>query len=334
MTEPQNSETPPTWLSAAELGMWQAFRNGSTYDLRTADPLQNDPHGPRPGARSAACGPGSWPCCCWTARRRCPAGSPPSSCAGVQITGTLDLAGGTIEPYVELKDCRFEEEVLLPEARFTTLRLVDCAVPRLEAARLHTEGDLHLPRCRVEQRHPAHRRAHRHGPAAQPGDRAPGPARPLDRGGRHDRRAGPPGRDDGVVRRAEPARREDRRVAEPARQQAAATRTGPPRAERTAADRRAHALPDGAWIGERHGRGRGHTPVRRRAGGDAGPRHPDAALRVPGRDAARRRPVRRRGRPRAGPLPAGARAGAVAAPDRQTPELRFLGERPERGGSC
>ncbi|MEU2437338.1 Yip1 family protein, partial [Streptomyces rubradiris] len=34
--------------------------------------------------------------------------------------------------------------------RFTTVRLVDCAVPRLEAARVHTEGDLHLPRCRFQ----------------------------------------------------------------------------------------------------------------------------------------------------------------------------------------
>lgn len=28
------------------------------------------------------------------------------------------------------------------------MRLVNCSVPRLEAARVHTEGDLHLPRCR------------------------------------------------------------------------------------------------------------------------------------------------------------------------------------------
>ncbi|MCZ9343629.1 oxidoreductase, partial [Streptomyces sp. TRM76130] len=67
---------------------------------------------------------------------------------GVRISGPMDLAGGTVAPYVELRRCRFEREVLLPEARFTTLRLVDCVVPRLEAARLHTEGDLHLPRCR------------------------------------------------------------------------------------------------------------------------------------------------------------------------------------------
>ncbi len=67
---------------------------------------------------------------------------------GVRVTGALDLAGGQVTPYVELTGCRFDEEVRLPEARFTTVRMVDCAVPRLEAARVHTEGDLHLPRCR------------------------------------------------------------------------------------------------------------------------------------------------------------------------------------------
>lgn len=66
----------------------------------------------------------------------------------MQISGTLDLAGGTVVPYMEMKGCRFEREILLPEARFTTARFVNCSVPRLEAARVHTEGDLHLPRCR------------------------------------------------------------------------------------------------------------------------------------------------------------------------------------------
>ncbi|CAM5706227.1 oxidoreductase [Streptomyces californicus] len=41
---------------------------------------------------------------------------------------------------------------MLPECHFTTLRLVGCALPRLEAARLpQTEGDLHLPRCRIDR---------------------------------------------------------------------------------------------------------------------------------------------------------------------------------------
>ncbi|MFE9247526.1 oxidoreductase [Streptomyces sp. NPDC007088] len=130
--------------------MWQAFRNGSVYDLRTGDPAEDDPHGAHP----------------WGPQRQVRArvvcvlllSCPPAlhgrvsslKLAGVQIMDPLDLAGGAVVPYVELVGCRFEQEVLLPETRFTTLRLVDCALPRLEAARLHTEGDLHLPRCRVQ----------------------------------------------------------------------------------------------------------------------------------------------------------------------------------------
>ena len=138
----------PDDLTAAEAGMWQAFRNGSTYDLRSGDATVDDPHGGHPWgpersvrARIVA----------WLLLNGPPAldGRVSSlKLQGVQIMDVFDLAGGTVVPYVELKGCRFEKEVLLPEARFTTARLVNCAVPRLEAARVHTEGDLHLPRCR------------------------------------------------------------------------------------------------------------------------------------------------------------------------------------------
>ncbi|MEU9139388.1 oxidoreductase [Streptomyces sp. NPDC048404] len=137
----------PDELTAAEAGMWQAFRNGSVYDLRGGDTAVDDPHGGRPWGpeRSVRARIVAWLLL----------DGPPAlqgrvaslKLTGVRITGVLDLAGAAVVPYVELKGCRFEKEVLLPESRFTTLRLVDCAVPRLEAARLHTEGDLHLPRC-------------------------------------------------------------------------------------------------------------------------------------------------------------------------------------------
>ena len=39
VTEPHDGDFPDG-LSAAELGMWQAFRNGSTYDLRARDPAE------------------------------------------------------------------------------------------------------------------------------------------------------------------------------------------------------------------------------------------------------------------------------------------------------
>ncbi|WP_328556053.1 oxidoreductase [Streptomyces sp. NBC_00358] len=138
----------PDELTAAEAGMWQAFRNGSVYDLRAGDTAVDDPHGGHPWGpeRSVRARIVAWLLL----------DGPPAlqgrvaslKLTGVRITDVLDLAGGTVVPYVELKGCRFEKEVLLPESRFTTVRLVNCSVPRLEAARLHTEGDLHLPRCR------------------------------------------------------------------------------------------------------------------------------------------------------------------------------------------
>ncbi|MFC0597074.1 oxidoreductase [Streptomyces palmae] len=151
MTEPRDGDPPEGLdLTTPEWGMWQAFRNGSTLDLRTPHPQRNDPTGPH------AWGPER------SVRARVVAlllldGPPPQpgrvaalKLNGVHITGALNLAGGTIEPFVEMRNCRFEQELQLPESKFSTLRLVGCAVPRIEAARLHTEGDLHLPRCVVE----------------------------------------------------------------------------------------------------------------------------------------------------------------------------------------
>ncbi|OEV20438.1 hypothetical protein AN219_27420, partial [Streptomyces nanshensis] len=48
---------------------------------------------------------------------------------GALVSGCLDLAGGTVETYFELRQCRFEEEVRMPEARVNTARFVDCYLP-------------------------------------------------------------------------------------------------------------------------------------------------------------------------------------------------------------
>ncbi|MER5439547.1 oxidoreductase [Streptomyces sp. NPDC002790] len=138
----------PDELTATEVGMWQAFRNGSVYDLRSGDGARDDPHGGHPWGpeRSVRARIVAWLLLA----------GPPAldgrvsslKLQGVQITDVFDLAGGNVVPYVEMKGCRFEKEVLLPEAHFTTVRLIDCSVPRLEGARIHTEGDLHLARCR------------------------------------------------------------------------------------------------------------------------------------------------------------------------------------------
>ncbi|KAF4406111.1 oxidoreductase [Streptomyces lycii] len=151
MTVPGDSEPPASLeLTPAEWGMWQAFRNGSTHDLRSHNPVHDDPDG------QYHWGPER------SVRARVVAlllldGPPPQpgrvtslKLNGAYITGTLDVSGGAVEPYVEMHNCRFEKEILLPEAHFSTLRLVGCRIPRVEGARLRTEGDLHLPRCTVE----------------------------------------------------------------------------------------------------------------------------------------------------------------------------------------
>ncbi|WUQ63742.1 oxidoreductase [Streptomyces canus] len=147
-TAGDNDDGPPTWLNEVEAGMWRAFSNGSVYDLRMGDHAVDDPHGEHPWGPER------------TVRARVVCllllGDPPPlagrvaslKLTGVQISGSLDLAGGTVKQYVELHGCRFEREILLSETRFQTVRLVNCSVPRLEAARVRTEGDLHLPRCR------------------------------------------------------------------------------------------------------------------------------------------------------------------------------------------
>jgi hypothetical protein len=141
---------PPDDLTEPERGMWEAFRNGDVHDLRSGVPELDNPNTTR------AWGPER------TVRASVVAqlllDSPPAhpgkvAClklSGAWITGQLNLSGGEVAPYVELHDCRFELQILMPECRFTTLRLIRCAVPRIEAARLSTAGDLHLPQCIVD----------------------------------------------------------------------------------------------------------------------------------------------------------------------------------------
>ncbi|MBO8192740.1 oxidoreductase [Streptomyces oryzae] len=153
MSEPADSGEPPPGLrlTTAEWGLWQAFRNGSEQDLRSGEAELDDPNGDHVWGPDRA------------VRARVIAllllhGPPPLlgrvaslHLTGAFVTGCLDLSGGAVEPYFEMRQCRFEEEVRMPEARVNTARFVDCYLPRLEAARLTTEGDLHLPRCSIPE---------------------------------------------------------------------------------------------------------------------------------------------------------------------------------------
>nr|WP_069464019.1 oxidoreductase [Actinacidiphila rubida] len=135
--------------------MWRAFRAGETCDLHP----QGRRTVPRPLDPEAASAPE------WGPERTVRAQAvaelllnPPASLpgrvaalklSGVRISGRLMLSGGTITPYVQMDDCRFDDQLMLQECRAGSMRLVRCVIPRLEAARLQVSGDLHLPQCYV-----------------------------------------------------------------------------------------------------------------------------------------------------------------------------------------
>jgi hypothetical protein len=141
--------TPPLDWTPVEQRMWRAFREGRTCDLRTGRADEDDPlAGPAWGQER-------------TVRAQAVAelllDGPPAvpgrvtalKLTGVRISGRLMLAGGTVTPYVQLDDCRFDEKLMLQECRVASMRLVRCLIPALEAARLQVTGDLHLPQCLI-----------------------------------------------------------------------------------------------------------------------------------------------------------------------------------------
>jgi hypothetical protein len=152
----QQEHAPPAGWTPPEIRMWRAFRAGRTCDLR---PGGRPAVGPGPLGSESAAGPP------WDPERTVRAQAvaelllnppPPQpgrvaalKLAGVRISGRLMLSGGTITPYVQMDDCRFDEQLMLQECRAGSMRLVRCLIPRLEAARLQVTGDLHLPQCLV-----------------------------------------------------------------------------------------------------------------------------------------------------------------------------------------
>ncbi|MFF4649047.1 oxidoreductase [Streptomyces sp. NPDC001380] len=138
---------PPEDWSEPERRLWAAYRRGETLDLRSGvpeedHPVTSGPWGPERTVRAE------------TMARLLLDGPPPESgrvaslkVTGAYVTGALDLAGGVVAAYVELRGCRFERKILMSECRAGTVRMIGCLVPRIEASRLVTEGDLHLPRC-------------------------------------------------------------------------------------------------------------------------------------------------------------------------------------------
>ncbi|MET8626728.1 oxidoreductase [Kitasatospora sp. NPDC004669] len=141
---------PESWTDT-ERELWEAFRQGDVFDRRSGQTDIDDPYG------DAAWGPGRTVSAEALAHlllagpEAAPGRVASLRMSGVTVTGALNLAGGRIQQYVELRGCRFEHKVLISEAEASTIRMVDCLVPRLEASRLSTTGDLHLARCRVPE---------------------------------------------------------------------------------------------------------------------------------------------------------------------------------------
>ncbi|MDI5963613.1 oxidoreductase [Streptantibioticus silvisoli] len=139
----------PEDLTATERRVWTAFGRGEACDLRARDSRLNDPASDRawPESRTVRA----------EVLARLLLDGPPSEPGrvaalklfGAHVAGTLNLSGGRVQPFVELRDCRFDSQLLLPEGHFHTVRLMRCRIPRIEAARVTVSGDLHLPSCTI-----------------------------------------------------------------------------------------------------------------------------------------------------------------------------------------
>jgi len=67
---------------------------------------------------------------------------------GARITGVLDLSYARIEPAIALRDCAFDQPIVLAEARLGALALDGSEFPGIEAPNLEVNSDLELSRVR------------------------------------------------------------------------------------------------------------------------------------------------------------------------------------------
>lgn len=67
---------------------------------------------------------------------------------GARITGPLDLSYARIEPAITLRDCVFDQPIVLTEARLGALALDGSQFPGIEAPNLEVNSDLGLSRVR------------------------------------------------------------------------------------------------------------------------------------------------------------------------------------------
>ncbi len=126
-------------LTQTEKKVWNAFRSGQEIDMRPAA---------APGADES------------TARRSAVvraemiaailSGEPTTArnarlaIRGARVTGPLDLSYARLEHPIILRECTFDEPLVLTEARLAALTLDDCRFPGIDAPNLELDGDLGL----------------------------------------------------------------------------------------------------------------------------------------------------------------------------------------------
>lgn len=132
-------------LTPAELRVWRAFPRGDAVDFREAPGEGADNGGgwgPERTLRAAVL-------------RQLMLNGPREEgeiaalkVSGARITGELDVQYGTVDEYVRLTQCHFDETPRLYSGRFRQLNLSGSVLPGLHAATLRMDGVLRLTDCR------------------------------------------------------------------------------------------------------------------------------------------------------------------------------------------
>ena len=139
--QPESGRWPPAHKRAERL-LRDAFRSGRQVDLR---PGGKGIHNGRSAARravvpadliAATLGTDPGP------------GHARLELRGARVTGTLDLSYTRIEPAIALRDCVFDQPIVLAEARLGALTLDGSEFPGIEAPNLEVNSDLGLSRVR------------------------------------------------------------------------------------------------------------------------------------------------------------------------------------------
>ncbi|GGS69743.1 oxidoreductase [Planobispora rosea] len=127
-------------LSPAERRLWDAYPTGAWVDLRTGDPVTDDPAG------GAAWGPERTvraevvTALLLGAREAEPGTTPGVRLAGAHLTGDLDLSDAAVETKLHLLNCRLPGVVDFSDASTRGLRFRGCALGRVRAPRSTVDG--------------------------------------------------------------------------------------------------------------------------------------------------------------------------------------------------